>query len=299
MKINVGIVGIGNLGTALIKYLKNNQNFNLVATFSRRNIKNTIPYTNILDYKEKIDLLFLCVGSQNDLEPTANELVKHFNLIESYDNHRQLEKHIKNMHKLAKNNNKVVLCSIGWDPGLFSLIRAIFSSIGFKPHTFWGKGTSQGHTQAIKQINGVVDAVQFTIPNKKSINKIKNGKTPPNKNFHKRICYVNCLKQDRKRIKETIINMPDYFKDYKTKVHFISQQKLNKIKSFSHKGIVLTESNTMNFSLNLKSNPDFTAKVLIAYANSYKTLKEKKMFGAHTIFDIPLSYIIDNKYEFL
>ena len=130
MKINVGVVGIGNLGTALIKQLKNNPNFNLVATFSRRNIENTIPYSKILDYKEKIDLLFLCVGSQNNLEPISNELLKDFNLIESYDNHKQLAKHIEKIDKLAKNNKKIVLSSIGWDPGLFSLMRGLFSSIG-------------------------------------------------------------------------------------------------------------------------------------------------------------------------
>ncbi len=299
MKINVGVVGVGNLGKSLIENIKNNKIFNLVAVFSRRKLKNTISYSKIYEYKDKIDLLFLSVGSQNNLESISSELIKHFNIIESYDNHKKLSKHISKINILAKEYNKIALCSFGWDPGLFSYMRGLFTAIGFTPYTFWGKGTSQGHTQAIKQIKGVIDAIQFTIPNKKQVNRIKKGKQPTTNNNHKRVCYVVCKKIDRKSIKTQIINMPNYFKGYNTKVYFISQIKLNKIKSFSHKGIVITENNTMNFSLKLKSNPDFTSKILIAYAKSFEKLKNKKEYGAFTIFDIPLSYIIDNKYELL
>lgn len=299
MKINVGIVGVGNLGNALIQNLKENPNFNLVAVFSRRKLKNTIPYSKIFEYVHKIDLLFLSVGSQNNLEKISTELIKHFNIIESYDNHYRLSEHIKRIDHLAKEYSKISLCSFGWDPGLFSYMRGLFYSIGLQPYTFWGKGTSQGHTQAIKQIKGVEDAVQFTLPNKKFINKIKKGKNISNQGNHKRICYVVCQNQNKKKIKNLIINMPNYFKGYKTKIHFVNQKKLNKIKSFSHKGTVLTNNNTMNFSLNLKSNPDFTAKILIAYAKSFKILKTAKNFGAYTIFDLPLSYIIDDKFKFL
>ena len=299
MKIKVGVVGVGNLGRSLIENIKKNSNFNLVATFSRRKLKGTIPISKIYEYKDKIDLLFLSVGSQNNLEKVSNELIKHFNIIESYDNHTRLSKHISKLDILAKENNKIALCSFGWDPGLFSLMRGLFTSIGYAPHTFWGKGTSQGHSHAIKQIKGVNDAIQFTIPNKKQIKKIKKGKQTKSNSNHRRMCYVVCKKSDKKSIKQKIINMPNYFKGYNTKVHFIQQAKLDKIKNYSHKGIVLTNNNTINFSLNLESNPDFTSKILIAYAKSFNRLKDEKKYGAYTIFDIPLTYIIENRFKFL
>ena len=295
MKINVGVVGIGNLGNAVIKEILKHKEFNLVAAFSRRKLKNTTPYNQILNFKKKIDLLFLCTGSQSDLESQASFLIKHFNTIDCYDNHAKLNTHIKTINKLAKENRKIALCSFGWDPGLFSYMRGLFLSLGFTPYSFWGKGTSQGHTQAIKQINGVIDAIQFTVPNTEAINKIKSGKLIKNSNFHFRECFVVCKKEDEERIKETILNMPNYFKNCLTQVNFISLEELNKIKSFSHQGEIVTQNNIMNFSLKLPSNPEFTAKVLVTYAKSFTSLKNKQKFGAHTIFDIPLNYIINEK----
>ena len=290
--INVGIVGYGNLGKALEKQIKNNKNFNLIAIFSRKNMKNTYIFDEILKFKEKIDLLFLCCGSKNDLEGVAKYLIKHFNIIDCYDNHKRLKEHIKVINTEAKQHKKIALCSLGWDPGILSLIRGLFSSLDYKPITFWGKGTSQGHTEAIKQIEGVVDAIQFTVPNNDKITKIKTGEKVDIENLHLRECFVVCNTADEDRIKKTIVNMPDYFKGYKTTVKFITQKELNEIKTFSHKGEVVTYNNTLNFSLNLSSNPDFTAKVLITYANSFSKLKQMKLFGAHTIFDIPLKFII-------
>lgn len=291
-KINVGVVGYGNLGKAVAQQLKNHEIFNLVGVFSRRDVPHTIPISKILNFKDKIDLLFICSGSQSDLETQESVLIKHFNTIDSYDNHNRLKEHISNIDIIAKEHKKIALCSFGWDPGLFSLMRGLFYGLGFTPYSFWGKGTSQGHTQAIKQIEGVVDAIQFTIPNEECIEKLKNGDEIDNFNLHSRECFVVCNKHDEKRIEQEIITMPDYFKGYKTKVNFVSIDELNRLKSFSHKGQVLTKNNVLNFSLNLHSNPDFTASVLIAYASSFAILKEKQMFGAHTIFDIPMNYIM-------
>ncbi len=300
MKINVGIVGYGNLGKAVAKQLTNNKIFNLVAIFSRRNLEETTPLNQIADYKDKIDILFLCGGSQNDIEFQASKLIKYFNIVDCYDNHSRLEKYVKTLDNLAFNHNKVALCAFGWDPGLFSLMRGMFSSLGFSSHTFWGKGTSQGHTQAIKQINGVIDAIQFTIPNKDAIEKIKNGELVDKTNYHFRDCYVVCEKSDQEKIKNEIINMPHYFKDYATNVTFVSQEKLNEMKSFSHKGLVLTNNNSMSFSLETESNPDFTANVMIMFAKAIQKLKDENKFGAYTIYDIPIKDILqENKFDLL
>ncbi len=294
MKINVGVVGVGNLGTAVINQLENHKIFNLVGVFSRRYLEGTIPFDKILTFKDKIDILFLCAGSQNDLEDHASTFIEHFNIIDCYDNHSRLKSHIKTIDEIAKENKKIALCSFGWDPGLFSLMRGLFSSLGYSPYSVWGKGTSQGHTQAIKQIDGVLDAIQFTIPNKYMIEKIKSGEDVEKNNLHSRECFVVCDPQDEERIEYEIINMPDYFKGYRTTVNFVTHEQLKQIKSFSHKGEILTKNDVMNFSLNLRSNPDFTASVMINYAKSLIKLKQEEKFGAHTIFDIPMSYIMED-----
>lgn len=302
MSLNVAIVGFGNLGRAVKENIVKEKEFNLVGVFSRRNIEGTIPFSQILDFKSKIDLLFICSGSQSDLEKQAVTLIKDFNIIDSYDNHNRLKSHISKMDKIALEHDKIAICSMGWDPGLFSLMRGLFDAIGFTPYSFWGKGTSQGHTQALKQIEGVADALQFTLPNEKIIKKIKRGSSPVvnGKNFHLRECYVCSPLEKREEIKSKIITMPDYFEGYKTFVHFVSPKKLNSLKSFSHKGQVITSNNIMNFSLNLPSNPDFTAKILIAYARSFIHLKKEGRRGAFTIFDIPIKQIIKkDKFSYL
>ena len=300
MKINVGIVGYGNLGKAVEEQVRNSKIFNLVGIFSRRNNINTTPLEQIVDYKSQIDILFLCSGSQSDLEIQATKLIKHFNIIDCYDNHNRLESYVNKIDSLAKTHNKVALCAFGWDPGLFSLMRGLFSSLGFNPNTFWGKGTSQGHTQAIKHISGVIDAIQFTIPNPKAIEKTQNGEFVEKEKMHTRDCYVVCEKQDEERIKNEIINMPDYFKGYSTKVSFVSQEELNALKSFSHKGMITTKNNVMNFSLNIESNPNFTANVMISFAKCIKKLIKENNFGAYTIYDISLNNTIEeNKFNLL
>lgn len=301
MKIRVGIVGYGNLGKAVERQLLKNDMFELVGIFSKRSLPNTISYDQIEEYKDNIDLLFLCGGSQNELEKQGIRLIENFNIVESYDNHARLKSYISKIDRLAKKNKKVALCSFGWDPGLFSFMRGLFDSIGFKPYTFWGKGLSQGHTQAIKNIDGVIDGLQFTIPNDKIKTKIRSGQEfMQSKAFHKRLCYVVAKSCEKERIKREIITMPDYFDGYETRVNFVSQKKLDALRSFAHRGEVMTQSNIMNFSLSLPSNPYFTAAVNVAYSLAIKKLLFSKKYGAYTIFDLPLSSILKkDKFEYL
>lgn len=301
MKIPVGVVGYGNLGRSVVENLQNDKIFQLEAVFSRRDLPIATSYSDILKFKDKIELLFVCGGSQNELEEQTNFLIKRFNLIESYDNHNRLKSHIQDLDLAAKGHQKIALCSFGWDPGLFSLMRGLFDSLGQNPYSFWGKGLSQGHTQAIKNIDGVIDGLQFTLPNKDIIAKIKNGESVKvSKEFHKRLCYVVCPKEKRAEIEHKIKSMPDYFLGYETEVKFVSQESLDKLKSFAHKGQVLTLNNTMNFSLNLPSNPKFTANVMTTFARAYPKLKEEKKFGAHDIFDIPMKYVLkEEPYRYL
>lgn len=301
MKIKVGVVGIGNLGTEVIKILENSPDFDLVAKFSKRNLKGTVSYERIEEYKDKIDLLFVCGGSQNELEGQSKRLIQNYNLIESYDNHPRLGNYIKHLGTLAKQSGHTALCSIGWDPGLFSLMRGLFDSLGYTPYSFWGKGLSQGHTQAIKNIKGVRDAVQFTIPNTEISERIKDGEHfEPSKSFHRRECFVVCRKWQEKRIEREIKAMPDYFEGYDVAVNFVSQVELDKIKSFAHCGEVLTENNVLNFSLNLKSNPAFTARVMTTFARALMQFVREGKHGAFSIFDVPIKYILTkNEFTYL
>ena len=301
MKIPVGIVGYGNLGQNVEKHLLNSDIFELKAVFSKRSLINAVPYSKIENYKDKIELLFLCGGSQNELESQSFNLIQNFSIAESYDNHARLESYISKLDLIAKENKKVALCSFGWDPGLFSFMRGLFDSLDSPPYTFWGKGLSQGHTQAIKNISGVIDAVQFTIPNEDAIDLIKQGiDVERGKLLHKRQCFVVANKADKERIYREIVTMPDYFDGYETEVNFVSQEELNSIKIFSHRGSVLSKKDEMNFSLELNSNPDFTSRVLTTFARNYASLKEKKEYGSFTIFDLPLSNILkQNKYKYL
>lgn len=299
-KIKVGIVGYGNLGKVLEKEINKSNLFELVAVFSKRIINKCVNYNQIKNYQNKIDILFLAVGSQSNLEEDAQELIKMFNIIECYDNHSKLELHISNLDNLAKQNNKIALCAFGWDPGIFSLMRGLCDSMGYSATTVWGKGISQGHTQAIKRLPHVKDALQFTIPNRKMCKKVAGGGLINANKLHKRKCYVVCNKEYQKQIKAQIVSMPHYFKDYKTKVRFVSLKKLKKLKTFSHKGTIFTENNIMNFTLKLPSNPTFTAKTMIAFALNYKKLLETKTYGAFTIFDLPFNNILTkSKFSYL
>lgn len=301
MKINVGIVGFGNLGKALATTLKENSSFNLVQIFSKRKLPGLDHVSNIKLYKNKIDLLFLCGGSKDELELQAQKYINDFSIMESYDNHSKLKSHITKLDASAKESNKIALCSFGWDPGLFSFARGLFDSLGCTPFTFWGKGLSQGHTQAIKNIKGVIDGLQFTIPNKKFFSQINRNKiTHQSKAFHIRKCYIVCDKKDRQKIKQEIITMPDYFEGYKTYVKFISSRGLEKIKNFAHQGIVTTPRRVFEFRLKTKSNPMLTAKIMCTFARAYTKLIAEKSWGAFTIYDIPFnSILLKDKFDYL
>lgn len=301
MKTKVAVVGMGNLGMAVAKRLENDENFELVAKFSKRNLEGVEHYDNIEKFKDKIDLVFVCGGSQNELEYQTRRLIRNFNIIESYDNHNRLRCHIREMDYVARSQGKIALCSLGWDPGIFSLMRGLIDSLGFEPYSFWGKGLSQGHTQAIKNIKGVRDAIQFTVPNREIIKQIKNGEdVKQSKNFHKRLCYVVADKNEQKEIKQQILTMKDYFQGYPTQVHFVSQDQLDQMKSFAHKGQVLTKKNIINFALNLPSNPEFTADVMTTFARAFEKLKQEEKTGAFSIFDLPMKYVLkDEQYKYL
>ena len=299
-KIKVGIVGFGNIGKQIAKQLEESKDFELVAIFSRRKISGCVKFENLKEYKDKIDILFLCVGSQSDLERVAFEVVKDFNTIDCYDNHNRLKDYISKMDVLAKQNKKVALSAMGWDPGLFSMIRTLFAGLNFEPFTFWGKGLSQGHTQAIKALPNVQDAIQFTIPNEKAKRQIKEmGDLADTKSMHKRLCYVVCDKMFQTEIKRQIKTMPDYFLGYNTTVKFVGQQQLDSLKTFAHKGEVVSKFDTMKFELNLKSNPAFTAHVMICYALVLYDFVTEKQFGAKTCLDIPVSKLVKDKYKYL
>lgn len=295
MKLKVGIVGYGNLGKALEKQISKNPEYELVDVFSRRKLDCCKSYDCIMDYKDEIDLLFLCSGSQSDLEQQVCQLVQHFNIIECYDNHSRMSEYLPRIDELAKENKKIALCGFGWDPGLFSLMRGLFDSLGFSPTTFWGRGLSQGHTQAIKNVDGVIDGLQFTIPNEKAMRAIKSGMAvdfASDRALHKRVCYVVANPIYWDEIRQKICNMPAYFLGYETIVKFVSQQKLDKLKSFAHKGQIVTKGDVINFSLNLESNPDFTARVLQVFARNFKVLNENQEYGAYSIFDLPVKNIL-------
>lgn len=300
MKIRVGIVGYGNLGKSVEKRILEDKRFKLICIFSRRNVRSVFntkveKYENILNYLEKIDIMIMCGGSKTDLWQMI-EVSKHFHTIDSFDNHNKIPKYLEDMKSNNKKNKKCSICCCGWDPGLFSLMRTLFCAVDNNSYTFWGKGVSQGHSQAIRKINGVVDAVQYTIPNKTIIKNINKGLPvlPNFKTYHIRECLV-VANGNRKEIEAEIKNMPDYFKGYKTRVKFITEKKMAKHKELFHGGMVLTNNNKMRFELKLKSNPDFTAQIIVAYLIALNKLISDQRFGAFSVLDIPFSYLIDKK----
>ncbi len=308
-KIKIGILGYGNLAKGIERNISNFPDLELLAIFTRRDplqFSNPLILSSekLMDFQDKIDLLILCGGSNDDLPQQGPELSKYFNTLDSYDNHKLIPHYFEEVNKSALENNKTCLISIGWDPGLFSLNRLIFQSILPKgeSYTFWGKGVSQGHSQALRKVPGVKYGVQYTIPIEESIRLVKEGKNPVFQTHekHKRVCYA-VLEEgfDGEEVSETIKNIPNYFKEYQTEVHFISKEDFLKNHSqMPHGGVVLRSGLTgeniqnMEFKLQLENNPDFTSSVLLAYARAlYRLSKEKT--GAFTIFDIPLAYLSD------
>lgn len=317
-KIKIGICGYGNLGKGVELALNNNEDMELVAIFTRRSpqdikpiYKNTKIYSidEVNKYKDKIDVMIMCGGSKTDLPIQSVEFCKSFNIIDSFDNHEEISTHFNKIDKLAKQNNKLALISCGWDPGLFSLMRVLFEAIlpnGIN-YVFYGKGLSQGHSDAIRRIKGVKKAVQYTVPYTDSIEKVRKGTMPRFKSIKEmmwRDCYVVLEeKTDKDKILKEIKQMPNYFAPYNIEVHFISEEEFDQNHTnMSHGGFVLRNGKTnqnnhiIEFSLNLDSNPEFTASVLVAYARAIYKLKNQGKVGALTVLDIPFAYLLNKNY---
>lgn len=305
MKINVGIVGYGNLGKAVEGELLKNNHFNLVAIFSRRTVKSSFgtivePFENLSNFKTKINIMLLCGGSMSDLEWQTREVLKDFDCINSFDTHSKIEQELKSLTQIAEEHcHRAIICC-GWDPGLFSIIRGLFYAISNKkPFSFWGKGISLGHSDAIKKQEGVVDAVQFTIPNQDAIKNAKKDCLAENTPCHYRECYVVTNIKNKDWLANKIKNIPNYFKNQPTKVTFVSTNELIFLKrKLNHQGMVFTKFKTTNntkseleFKVKMQSNPEFTAKIMVAYINAVIKLKHDNQSGAYTLLDIPISYL--------
>lgn len=307
-KIRVAICGYGNLGKGVQKQLAKNDDMELVAIFTRRNPKDmekqtsakVLPISEVMEWVEKVDVMIMCGGSATDLPVQVPEFAKCFNTVDSFDTHAKIPEYLKNVDVEARKGGNVSIISVGWDPGMFSNMRAYADAILPYSHTytFWGKGVSQGHSDAIRRIKGVKDARQYTIPVQEAMERVRTGENPEllTREKHTRECFVVAEDgADLAAIEKEIVTMPNYFADYDTTVHFISQEELNKEHSgLPHGGSVIscgvtgdTNKQVIEYSLNLDSNPEFTGSVLVAYARAAYRMKQEGMIGAKTVLDVP------------
>ena len=316
--IKVGILGYGNLGKGVENSIKQNKDMLLEVVFTRRNPKDlkinsdavVASINEIEAWKDKIDVLIICGGSATDLPVQTPKYAEMFNVIDSFDTHAKIPEHFANVDEVAKKSGKIAIISVGWDPGMFSLNRLYANAIlpEGKDYTFWGKGVSQGHSDAIRRITGVKDAKQYTIPVEASLDAVRAGMNPElsTRQKHIRECFVVLeAGADAKKIEEEIVNMPNYFADYDTTVHFISEEELKtKHSAIPHGGFVLRCGNTsdnnkhiIEYSLKLDSNPEFTSSVLVAYARAAYRLNKENICGCKTVFDIAPAYLINKTNE--
>jgi diaminopimelate dehydrogenase len=306
----IGIVGYGNLGKGVEAGLKQSSDLELAGIFSRRQpeqLETTSPayhMDDLLGFKDSIDVLILCGGSQKDIPVQGPELAKMFNTVDTYDNHNEIPVHFAKLDQVARENDTVAVISTGWDPGLFSLNRLIAESILPKgeTYTFWGPGLSQGHSDAVRRVAGVKNAVQYTVPKEELVDAVKDKKSIEyNKlDAHKRVVYLVLEEDaDESKVRETIKTMPDYFEGYETEIHVIDQETFDKEHAgMPHGGTVMRQGKTTDdhtaiyqFGLDLDSNPEFTAAVAIAYARAAGKLAREKQYGAKTVFDIAPGYL--------
>lgn len=315
MAIRLGIIGYGNLGRGVEAAVRQNPDFSLVAVFTRRDpaslklLTENVPVYSVEDaekLKDDIDVMILCGGSATDLPRQSPEFASMFNIVDSFDTHAKIPEHFENVDRAARENGKTAAISVGWDPGMFSINRLYASAILPKgeSYTFWGRGVSQGHSDAIRRIEGVIDARQYTVPVESAVERAKSGKCPvlSTREKHTRECYVVAEEgADLERIEREIVTMPNYFADYDTTVHFITMDELKKNHSgIPHGGRVIrtgktgmdeTSNNVIEFSLKLDSNPEFTSSVLLATARAVCRLNKENRIGCYTLFDIPPSYL--------
>ena len=313
--IRVGIFGYGNLAKGVELAIRNHSDMELKAVFTRRNpsdvkIKTAgvgVYHANVVEkFKDDIDVLVLCGGSATDLPEQTPKMAEMFNVIDSFDTHAKINEHFANVDKAAKENGKTAIISVGWDPGMFSLNRMYAEAVlpEGKSYTFWGKGVSQGHSDAIRRIDGVLDARQYTIPIDKALDEVRKGTNPDltTREKHLRECFVVAKDgADLKRIEEEMVTMPNYFADYDTIVHFISMDELKANHSgIPHGGFVIRSGKTgangennhiIEYSLKLDSNPEFTASVLTAYIRAAYRLNNEGVYGCKSVLDIAPSYL--------
>lgn len=309
--IRIGILGYGNLGRGIECAVKHNSDMELVAVFTRRDPASVKVKTataavysasELAAHKDDIDVLILCGGSATDLPEQTPEAVKYFNVVDSFDTHARIPEHFANVDAAAKASGHIGIISCGWDPGMFSLARLYGNVIlpEGKDYTFWGKGVSQGHSDAIRRIAGVVDARQYTVPVPEALEAVRSGSNPDltTRQKHTRECYVVAEDgADLKRIENEIKTMPNYFADYDTTVHFISLEELKRDHSgLPHGGFVIRTGSTgwndenrhsIEYSLKLDSNPEFTTQVLVAFARAAYRMNKEGVCGCKTVLDIP------------
>ena len=315
MSIRIGILGYGNLGRGVECAIKHNPDLELVAVFTRRApetvkiLTETAAVYSVNDaekMKDKIDVLIICGGSATDLPKQTPEYAKMFNVIDSFDTHARIPEHFDSVDAAAKESGHIGIISVGWDPGMFSLNRLYANAIlpDGNDYTFWGKGVSQGHSDAIRRVEGVKDGKQYTIPVEAALEAVRNGENPEltTRQKHTRECFV-VLEEgaDAAKVEEEIKTMPNYFSDYDTTVHFISEEELKANHSgIPHGGFVLRSGKTgwdgenkhlIEYSLKLDSNPEFTSSVLIAYARAAYRLASEGQIGCKTVFDIAPAYL--------
>lgn len=313
--MKIGILGYGNLGRGIEAAIRQNDDMELTSVFTRRDpssVKLNTPgvgvynVSEIVDHKDDIDVLVLCGGSATDLPEQTPEYVKYFNVIDSFDTHARIPEHFANVDKVAKENGNIALISCGWDPGMFSLMRLYSNAIlpEGNDYTFWGKGVSQGHSDAIRRVEGVKNGKQYTIPIDSALEAVRSGSNPDltTRQKHLRECFVVPEEgADLAKIEETIKNMPNYFADYDTIVHFITEEELQRDHSgIPHGGFVFRTGVTglnkenkhvIEYNLKLDSNPEFTASVIVAFARAINRMHGEGMTGCKTVFDVAPAYL--------
>ncbi|MBQ9773966.1 MAG: diaminopimelate dehydrogenase [Clostridia bacterium] len=315
MSIKIGIYGYGNLGRGVEAALRQNPDMELVAVFTRRDPAKLKVFTpgvqvcaasEIETYVGKLDVVINCGGSAKDLPEQTPRLARLFTVIDSFDTHAKIPEHFSNVDAAAREGGKVAMISVGWDPGMFSLNRMLAAAIlpDGKEYTFWGKGVSQGHSDAVRRIEGVRDARQYTVPVSSAVEAVRRGETPEltTREKHRRECYVVAEDgADLARIEREIKEMPNYFADYDTTVHFISLEEMKRDHSaLPHGGCVvrsgktgdgLENTNVIEYRLSLDSNPEFTASVIVAYARAAYRMSAEGQSGCKTVFDVPPAYL--------
>ena len=319
--IRIGIYGYGNLGRGVESAIRQNKDMELVAVFTRRDPASLKIRTesarvchvdDAIKMQNEIDVMILCGGSATDLPEQTPALAKYFNVVDSFDTHARIPEHFANVDAVAKESGKIGLISVGWDPGMFSLNRLYAEAVlpDGKDYTFWGKGVSQGHSDAIRRVEGVLDGKQYTIPLDSALEAVRSGKNPDltAREKHLRECFVVAKEgADKAKIEETIKNMPNYFADYDTVVHFITKEELDRDHSgIPHGGFVIRSGRTgfelehqhiIEYSLKLDSNPEFTSSVIVAYARAAYRLNKEGASGCKTVLDVPPAYLSINSAE--